>query len=254
MTTPALAAQIAALRAVEERAKGHNERIPYMLASRIGQSGNGYLLAIVLGLARWGVDWTGYDGEVPQDPALMDWMGPAGHRGKRFAGTSAGLGIVDADGGFLREFYRKFGAPKIPDQLLEAHHRDIWHSRYRGTWEAWAVDMLDTPGRTDTHEWIVDRWRRHYWRPARDAFPNDPIRACLNARVRNSNPSLAGTLASRGSSIGDHIDAYEAYIARKHRHNPTRAARARERAEDRLSMAVRAGMVIDLFPRIDAVD
>lgn len=254
-STPVLSAQISALRAVEARAiDSESLQVHWSLASVIGHSGNCHLLMPPIGLGRWGIDWTGFKGQVPKDPAQRDWLGPRRGRGKRFAGVEAGLGILDADGGFLREVYREFGKPSgVPDEYLEKYHKDVWHSRYRGQWETWAVDLLTDRGNYP-HEWMLNRWYHHYWTPSLEAYPDDPFLTAVNARVRNSRPSLASRLAREGAGLSGHYEAYEAHIRRKYRHNPARAARAPERVSDRLSMALRVGRLCEMFEAIEAVD
>lgn len=200
-------------------ALGHrNERIPWAIALDCAARDPG-LLALFIGVANWGVDWTGYPGRVPSDPMGIDWAGPGIGDGKHLldhrwdterddAGEisrSGGLGIRHGKATLIDQTYQKFGRPKLPESVLgQESFVTYWADSDRAVWEAWARTLLH---RHDFQRWFIEDYLNGEWADARRLYPRDASIAVLAARINNSSPAALRCFRREGLSTFDAIAA-----------------------------------------------
>lgn len=205
------------------------------------------VFALVIGVGNWGVEWTGFEGEIPVDPVSEGWRGPASTRtGKRWLdgpGEPAGyggLGICHADSGLLQDVYRVFGSPwLLPVDLALTFDRLRKRPLAWQVWREWANLLLARP---EFHAWLAAEWRRRYWDSAVAVWGMgdvDAIDACsVNARVGNSASGWAKHLRDVKANVSNQV-AY--YVRAK---LTDRGPKAADRAARQAQYALRLGAVV----------
>lgn len=228
---------------VGAESKHTRERISVDFARRCVRSGadGAGLLALFIGVANWGVDWTA-QGAAPQDPASREWEGSRAGHGKHLTDCElGGLSIAHIDSSALQKTYEVWGAPAIPrdardktfDQLRNAGGAN-WH-----IWVRWAKALV---AKEEFLQWVVAFWLKKYWTPSVEQNLNVGMEATLiNARIRNSVSGVATRVA--GQSADKQAAEYIAYKLKE------RGPSAAERAERQVNEMRRVLVLLSLDDR-----
>lgn len=208
------------------------------------------ILVAHVSVAGWGVDWDGFGGSVPEDPAGLDWGGPNIRQGKRWRdgpgdlAAFGGLGLVHADSGLLQDVYHVWGGPDIPQQLLSKSYDVVRKSSHWDEWSSWAHEfVIDFAQR---QLWLMAEWLVRFWMPAVDAFIPSAFddsaehiaQAAVNARVSNSGSSWGSALRAERATVERQR---EFYYQRK---LASRGKSAAERALRNVDLALRVPALV----------
>ena len=170
------------------------------------------ILALFIGCANWGVDWEGFTGKIPADPAGENWKGTAKRSGKHVmdGGSSypwGGLAIPHLDSSALyRDCYERWGEPYSGAKEEKLDFNTLIESHHKVAYFKWADELLATPS---FHEWVVEYWLGKFWAPswewARDIYKkenryitaDDVDSGTVNSRINNSLSGVASRLRDR---------------------------------------------------------
>ncbi len=257
--------------AIGGRANDTGEQLPWQLAAdlcrNLDEKGTGPgLLALTLGTANWGIDWTNADKhsiKIPKDPAGQirgEWSGPPKGSGKHLRDyKEGGLGLAHFDSGALEAFARYFEYhTSLKSPLRQTWPKDFDFNKLndREIWLEWFSKLVNS---TEAQLVMLAHWLDNFWQKV--WTNHDSVtdihervhRALLNSRIANSRSTWARRIAGRPSDEQEGYYLDQKWDEGMREGGEEQAKSEQERTKRQIAFAKRAQVVyrtlnIEPFP------